>query len=45
VAERRGFLLGQLLPTSLLAQGAPGLKAEVEVIEDLGTLFRHAPSV
>ena len=39
------LLLGQLLAAPLLAQGAPGLEAEVEVVEDLRSLFRHAPSV
>ena len=38
------LLLGQLLPTPLLAQGATCLEAQVEVIEDLGAVG-HATSV
>jgi hypothetical protein len=38
------LLLGQLLPTPLLAQGATCLEAEIEVVEDLGTVG-HATSV
>ena len=44
-AERRRLLLGQLLAAPLLAQRAPGLETEVEVVEDLGGLFGHASSV
>jgi len=35
VAERRSFGVGQLLPSPFLTQGTPGLKPEVEVVEDL----------
>ena len=41
VADRRGLLLGQLLPTPLLAPGAAGLEAEVEIVEDLGAVGHH----
>jgi hypothetical protein len=45
VTERRCFLVGQFLAAPLLAQGTAGLEPEVEVVEDLRGLFRHAPSV
>jgi hypothetical protein len=45
VTECRCFLIGQLLPAPLLAQSTPGLEPQVEVVKDLRTLFRHAPSV
>ena len=38
VAECGLLLLGELLPPALLAQGTPGLKAEVDVVEDLRRL-------
>ena len=45
VTESLFFLLRQLLPSPLLAQGAPGLEPQVEVVEYLRSLFGHAPSV
>ena len=45
VPERGLLLLGQLLPAPLLPQGAAGLEAQVEVVEDLGRLFGHGASV
>ena len=36
--ERLALLLGQLLPTPLLAQGSSGVQPEVEVVEDLGAV-------
>ena len=44
-AERGGLLLGELLASALLTHGAARLEPEIEVVEDLGTLFRHASSV
>ena len=43
--ERGRLLLGQLLAAPLLAHRAARLEAEVEVVEDLGRLLGHAPSV
>ena len=43
-ADRLALLLGQLLPAPLLAQRAARLEAEIEVVEDLGTVG-HAASV
>jgi hypothetical protein len=39
VTERLDLLLGQLLPTPLLAQGTSGLEPEVEVVENLRRLL------
>lgn len=39
VAERLFFLLRQLFPPPLLAQGAPGLEPKVEVVEYLRRLL------
>ena len=39
VTERFLFLLGQLFPSPLLAQGTSGLEPEVEVVEDLRRLL------
>ena len=45
VAEGRFLLLRQLLAAALLPQSTSGLKAEIEIVEDLGRLFGHASSV
>src|SRR6266508_2211605 len=45
-AAERVLLLGrERLSAALLAQRAAGAQAEVEVVEDLGRLVRHKPSV
>src|SRR5215216_367828 len=44
-AQRLLLLRGERLPAPLLAQRPPGPEAEVEVVEDLGRLLRHGPSV